>query len=90
MWCREACYSRGTCASRHGSRRGRGRVIEFRGGGAADVLGAAVLQPLAIAVAGGSEIGDRGRDLLGEVSGRFDVVGIVSGTVLSGIDAVGN
>ena len=90
MWCREACYSRGTCASRHGSRRGRGRVIEFRDGGAVDVLGTAVLQPLALAVSGGGEIGDREHDFLGEVSGRFDVVGIVSGTVLSGIDAVGN
>lgn len=53
-------------------------------------MGAAVLQPLAIAVAGGSEIGDRGHDFLGEVGGRFDVVGVVSGTVLSGVDAVGN
>ena len=52
-------------------------------------MGTAVLQPLALAVSGGGEIGDRERDLLGEVSGRFDVVGVVSGSVLSGIDANG-
>ena len=43
-----------------------------------------------VAVSGGGEIGDREHDFLGEVGGRFDVVGVVSGTVLSGIDAVGN
>ena len=53
-------------------------------------MGTAVLQPLALAVSGGGEIGDREHDFLGEVGGRFDVVGVVSGTVLSGIDAVGN